>query len=114
MSEFISVADAASLRPGHGRTVHVRGREFALYNVSGEFLALNDVCPHAGGSLGGGCLENGRIVCPLHQWAFDPKTGACFNNSARPLNTYPTRVENGQVQIAVDFASGPNTAGQKI
>lgn len=114
MREFISVAEVASLPPGHGRTVHVRGLEFALYNLDGQFYAIDDLCPHAGGSLGSGCLREGRVICPLHEWAFDLKTGACVGNPAKSVNFYPTRVENGQVQIAVDFGSSPNGAAQKI
>ena len=114
MAEFISVAEVASLPPGRGRTVHLRGREFALYNLAGHFYALDDACPHAGGSLGSGCLENGHVVCPLHQWAFDLKTGACLSNAARPVDTYPARVDNGQVQIAVDFTVAQKPSGEKF
>ena len=98
---YISVADAASLPPGQGRTVHVRGRDFAVYNLDGEFFSIDNECPHRGGPLGAGVLENGEVFCPLHGWAFDLKTGACRSNPERPVKTYPTRVKNGQVQIAI-------------
>ncbi len=51
MSEFVSVADAASFSPGHGRTVRAQGREIAVYNLDGQFYALDDQCPHRGGPL---------------------------------------------------------------
>lgn len=102
MSHFISVADANSLRPGQGRTVHVQGREFAIYNLDGEFYAIDDKCPHRGGPLGSGCLENGSVFCPLHGWEFDLKTGECRSNPERPVKSYPTRIENGQVLLCVD------------
>ncbi len=101
MSEFISVADEASLPPGHGRTVHVRGREFAVFNLDGHFYAIDNACPHKGGPLGAGMLENGQVFCPLHGWNFDVKTGACPTRPDRPVQSYPTRVENGQVQICI-------------
>ncbi len=101
MSEFVSVADAASLPPGHGRTVNVRGREFAVWNLDGQFYAMDDQCPHRGGPLGAGALQDGHVTCPLHGWAFDPRTGACHSNPERPVNTYPARVLDGQVQICV-------------
>ena len=101
MPEFIAVADAASLPPGHGRTVHVRGREFAVYNLDGQFYALDDLCPHRGGPLGAGCLQNGEVFCPLHGWGFDVKTGACSNRPDRPVKTYPARLQHGQVEICV-------------
>jgi nitrite reductase/ring-hydroxylating ferredoxin subunit len=99
MSEFVGVMDVGSLAPGHGRTVHVRGREFAVFNVDGEFCAIDNTCPHKGGPLGAGTLENGQVFCPLHGWAFDVKSGACLTRSDRPVQSYPTRVQAGEVQI---------------
>ena len=98
---YVSVADVASLQPGHGRTVHLDGREFALFFYAGEFFAMDDLCPHRGASLGSGQLEAGRVACPMHGWTFDVKTGACQNNPDRPVKTYPTRIANGQVQILI-------------
>src|SRR5678816_1911541 len=91
MSEFISVGEAASFKPGTGRTVHVRGRDLAVYHLEGEFFALDDQCPHRGGPLGAGVLDRGEVVCPLHGWGFDPRTGACRVRPDRPVRTYPTR-----------------------
>jgi len=99
MKDFVSVADTSSLAPGQGRTVEVRGRKFAVWNVDGQFFALDDDCPHRGGPLGAGVLDDGKVYCPLHGWAFDPKTGACFSNPARPVTCHPTRVQDGQVWI---------------
>ena len=101
MGEFVAVADTSSLPPGEGRTVNVRGKEYALYNLDGQFFALDNTCPHVGGPLGAGTLEDRNVVCPLHGWTFDLKTGACLNNPSRPVACYQTRVVDGQVQILV-------------
>ena len=101
MSEFVFAAEAASLAPGHGRTVHLKGREFALWNVDGSFYCLDDACPHRGGPLGAGCLQDGLVYCPLHGWGFDPRTGACATRPDRPVQSYPTRVVDGQVLVLV-------------
>ena len=77
MSEFVSVAEVASLPPGQGRTVHARGHDYALWNLDGQFYCIDDACPHRGGPLGAGCLQDGLVYCPLHGWGFDPRTGAC-------------------------------------
>lgn len=104
MSEFVVVAEVASLSPGKGRTVEVRGRRFALWNVDGEFHVIDDACPHRGAPLGAGILDQGHVYCPLHGWAFDPKTGACLSNPARPVRRHSTKVEGGKVwmELAVD------------
>lgn len=101
MSEFVPVAEVESLPPGHGRTVHVKGREFAVFNLSGKFFAVDDLCPHRGGPLGAGLLEGTKVVCPLHGWGFDVETGACDVRPDRPVQTYPTRVRDGQVEICI-------------
>lgn len=94
---FYPVAEAASLSPGQGRTVFLRGREYALFNVDGQFHAIDNECPHRGAPLGAGTLEQGRVHCPLHGWSFDPKTGACATRLGCDLKTYPTRIESGEV-----------------
>lgn len=99
--QFVAVAEVASLPPGKGRTVEVRGRKFAVWNVDGAFYAIDDACPHRGGPLGAGLLENGHVFCPLHGWEFDPRTGACLSNPARPVPCHPTKVEAGQVWIGL-------------
>src|SRR5678815_4436420 len=98
MSNFVPVAEVSSLPPGHGRTVHVSGREFAVYNVDGQFYAIDDKCPHRGGPLGAGYLEKNQVFCPLHGWAFDVRTGACLSNPSKPVKAYATRVVDSLVQ----------------
>ena len=101
MKEFVPVAEVSSLAPGQGRTVEVRGRRYALWNLDGEFYAIDDDCPHRGGPLGAGVLEKGQVYCPLHGWAFDVKSGACASNPARPVACHRTRVEDRKVWIEV-------------
>lgn len=100
MSQFHPVAEIESLSPGEGRTVEIQGRRFALWNLDGEFVAIDDACPHRGGPLGAGVLQDGRVYCPLHGWAFDPRTGACLSNPERPVACHPTKVEDGKVWIS--------------
>ncbi|HSH96144.1 MAG TPA: Rieske 2Fe-2S domain-containing protein [Roseimicrobium sp.] len=99
--QFVAVADVESLPEGKGRTVHVRGREYAIYHLPDGFAAIDDACTHRDASLGAGFLHDGCVICPLHGWTFDLKTGRCHNNGARPVRTYPTRIENGKVMLGL-------------
>ncbi|HKX63137.1 MAG TPA: Rieske 2Fe-2S domain-containing protein [Verrucomicrobiae bacterium] len=101
MPEFVTVADLDSLPPGRGRTVHVRGREYSIWNVGGTIFCLDDECPHRGASLGAGTLEGTEVVCPLHGWAFEVSTGTCALRPDRPARTYPARVVDGRIEILV-------------
>ena len=47
--------------------------------------------------VGAGLLENGKVHCPLHGWAFDPRTGVCETKLGCEIKTYPTKIENGEV-----------------
>ena len=75
MSELIKVANVTDLQPGEGKTVMVGDRELALFNVAGQFHCIDNVCPHRGGSLGEGVLNDQAVTCPLHGWRFDVTTG---------------------------------------
>lgn len=99
LSTFYPVAAAASLAPGEGRTVFLRGREFALFHLDSGFHAIDNECPHRGGPLGAGTLVVGKVHCPLHGWAFDPRTGECATKLGCAIKTYPTRIENGEVLL---------------
>ena len=102
MSEFIPLLEVNSLPAGQGRTVIAQGREFAVFNLDGEFYVLDDRCPHRGGPLGAGTLVEGRVYCPFHGWGFDLKTGACQDQPDRPVAVYPTRIYQGQLQIRLE------------
>ena len=110
MSDFIPVAEVSSLAPGEGRSIHVQGRELALWNLDGQFYCIDDQCPHRGGPLGAGQLEGGLVYCPMHAWGFDVKTGACPQRPDRPVKTYPTRVMDGQVQVCLAATSSDGSS----
>ena len=101
MSDYLFVFEASTLPPGQGRTVHLKGRDLAVFNVDGEFYAIDETCSHKGGPLGVGFCQNGQVSCPLHGWIFDVRSGACITRPDRPVRTYPTRVFEGDVQIHV-------------
>jgi len=101
--DFLPALEAAALLPGKGETVLLAGKRIAVFNVDGQFYALDDDCPHRGGPLGPGWVEAGKctVACPLHGWEFDLKTGACLTVPARPVRAYPVRVVEGKVEVSV-------------
>ena len=69
MSDWVFVAEAASIKPGHYETVDLDGTLAAVFNVNGEFYAIEDVCTHDGTVLtSGNPIEGDEIVCP-RDWA---------------------------------------------
>ena len=75
----------------------------ALCNVDGEFYAVDDVCTHDGGALDQGELEGHEIECPRHGARFDVRSGQVTRLPAfSPIQTYPVRIQDGQVQVDLD------------
>lgn len=102
MTDFIRVLDADALPPGKVTIVTVKGRDICLANYRGDFYAVDNRCPHKGGQLGDGSLSGSDVVCPLHQWDFDVRTGISRYNPQDRVATYPARVSDGHVEIDAD------------
>ena len=100
MAEFRKVAKAEEIPPGQGKTVEVGGNQVALFNVGGTFYAINNVCSHAGGSLGEGFVEEDQVECPWHGARFNVKTGEALTPPAfEKVASYKVRVSGPDVEI---------------
>jgi 3-phenylpropionate/trans-cinnamate dioxygenase ferredoxin subunit len=101
MSDWIFVAEAAGIRPGHYETVDLDGSIAAVFNVNGAFYAIEDVCTHDGTVLTSGQpIEGDEIVCPRHGARFCVRTGEALSPPAyEPTATFPIKVEDGKVYI---------------
>jgi 3-phenylpropionate/trans-cinnamate dioxygenase ferredoxin component len=97
---WVRVAPVASIAPGDYATVEVDGAFVAVFNVNGEFLAVEDVCTHDGGGLAGGLLEGDQVMCPRHGARFCLRTGRALSPPAyEAVRHYETRVVDGQVEV---------------
>ncbi|MGQ9511143.1 MAG: Rieske (2Fe-2S) protein [Thermaceae bacterium] len=74
-------------------------RPILLLYTGEEVFALEDVCPHDGGPLHEGEVEDGRIVCPRHGARFDLKTGRQTLPAPRPVRVFPARLEGETVLL---------------
>ena len=77
--------------------VDLGGETVAVFKTSQGFRACQNVCPHAGGSLGEGNVEGETVTCPLHGWQFNLQTGACLNEPGNDIKIYPVDVRKGKV-----------------
>jgi nitrite reductase (NADH) small subunit len=101
MHEFVNVASVDEIPPGTGRTVEVNGAWIALFNVDGSFYAVDNTCPHAGGSLGEGHLNGHVVECPRHGWRFNVQTGERPENPEITVACCPVRIEGNKIQVAL-------------
>ncbi len=103
MSDWVSVAAAGELSPGASRVVDVDGTTVAVFNINGEYFAIEDVCTHDGGELASGVLDGDQIICPRHGARFCVRSGEALSAPAyEPTAKFPVRIENGQIQVRDD------------
>lgn len=103
MSQWIDVIAELALAEGEHIVVDVEGVDVALFNLSGQFYAIEDVCSHDGTEIASGELDGDEIVCPRHGARFCVKTGAVKCAPAyEDIASYPVKVADGRVWIAVD------------
>jgi 3-phenylpropionate/trans-cinnamate dioxygenase ferredoxin subunit len=99
---FEPVMSLADLPQGTMRPVVVAGREIVICHTREGVFALDNICTHAHARMCEGRLRATRIVCPLHGAAFDIRDGKVLAAPAAvPLPTFPLRVVEGTIEVAV-------------
>ncbi|MDB3921001.1 non-heme iron oxygenase ferredoxin subunit [Paracoccaceae bacterium] len=82
--------------------VELNGQKLAVYNTPKGFFATDGICTHEVAQLEDGLVIGTVIECPLHQGRFDVTNGKALSAPVCvDLNTYPTKVEDGDVYIDV-------------
>jgi nitrite reductase (NADH) small subunit len=100
---YVAVAPADAVRAGEMRELVVEDVEIVLVNDAGAIHAFQNRCPHQGGPLSRGRLEDGVMICPWHLWRFDARTGKPhFPEGYTAVTRYPVKVEHGQILVAVE------------
>lgn len=101
MADFVKVAKKSELGPGNGIKVEINGKEIALFNINGNFCAIDDTCQHRGGPLSEGAVEDKVVTCPWHGWQYDVTSGACLTNPAAQQNKYEVKIEGDDILLSV-------------
>ena len=101
MSAFVAVARESDVPAGEVRVVEANGKSLCLGHCEdGTWGAIDNVCTHDGGVLGEGELDDCLVECPRHGARFELATGEVKALPAVfPVNAYPVRVVNGQVEV---------------
>jgi 3-phenylpropionate/trans-cinnamate dioxygenase ferredoxin subunit len=103
MSKKIQIARVSEFAPGQYRSVEIDGERIALFNIDGEFYALQDTCTHDGGILTGGTLQGYSVECPRHGARFDVRTGAVMRLPAYiGVKTYPVSIEEDAIFVILE------------
>lgn len=108
--QYIKVLLADEVKEGEKRKVTLGDKVLLLTNVRGEYHAIDDRCPHMGGSLFEGVLNGDTIKCPKHGTMFDVRNGKVVQNGkllfvhlrVSDTRTYPVRAEGPDILIGID------------
>lgn len=94
--------DNDELPEGRVKTVTLGTESICVSHLGGKYGALCNACPHQGGPLGEGTIENGLLRCPWHGWDFDPHTGKPPGGYDDGVPTYPIEERNDGVYIGIE------------
>ncbi len=90
------------LPEGRVKTVTVNHKGICLTHFEGKFSALDNKCPHQGGPLGEGSIENGLLRCPWHGWDFHPCTGLPPGGFDDGVETFPVKTEADAIYVGME------------
>jgi nitrite reductase (NADH) small subunit len=102
MPDFVRICSQSEL-PGTGevREFTPGGRAFCVANLNGTICVLDGVCPHEGGPLGEGSIEEGRVACPWHGYAFDLQTGVSEQDPEVKADVLAATIEEGELRVKI-------------
>ena len=106
---YIKVAETNELKDGDKKKITLDDKTVLLAKIDGTYYALDNKCPHMGGSLGDGELEGYNIVCPRHGSAFDVRNGrlakegklAFIKVKTKDAKSYPIKIEGNDILIEI-------------
>ena len=121
MDDTVIVGRVDEIQPGCRKFVKIGGREYAIFNIGGDFFTVANVCPHEGGPVCTGDLwgyltaeilpdgevrefyasQGDVVACPWHGFEYDVRTGQCLGDRKKRLGTLQTRVINDMIVVVL-------------
>src|SRR5690348_4581318 len=97
---WCKVAELADVEDGAVFPCVASGVRLAVTRIGTLYGAVSTRCPHAGGPIDQGTLENGRIVCPWHGREYDRVTGEC-DGYADSLRAFPAEARDDGIYVQI-------------
>jgi 3-phenylpropionate/trans-cinnamate dioxygenase ferredoxin component len=101
---LVDVAPVDDLPPGSVKIVRAGQVAVGVFNLDGEYCAIEDRCSHDDGPLAEGEFdpEERVVICPRHGSKFDICSGRPLGLPAyEPVETFPVVVEDGWVKVDI-------------
>lgn len=97
---WLKVLEHGELPEGRVVSATCAHKTVCMSHFEGEYAALDNRCPHQGGPLGEGSIENGLLRCPWHGWDFHPTTGKPPGGFDDGVDTFPVEVRDDGIYVA--------------
>ena len=104
--EWLKIADCSHIGEDETLAVECEGQEVCLYNLAGQIYATDNRCTHGEADLSDGLIVDGCLIeCPLHEGAFDIRTGAPVKLPCTDaLRCHEVKVEAGAIFLRASKA----------
>ncbi|MCW5517680.1 thiamine pyrophosphate-binding protein [Muriicola sp. Z0-33] len=99
---------------GRVKTVTAGHKGICLTHFEGKYSALDNRCPHQGGPLGEGSIENGLLRCPWHGWDFHPCTGKPPGGFDDGVEVFPVKEEGEAIFVGLEKEPEPEATVSDI
>ncbi len=102
MPQFVKVAKISEIADQSAKCVEMAGMRIALFNLGGDFYAIDDTCPHEGGPLSEGVIKGEEVECPWHGSLFNIKSGEVTLDPAEEnVTNHNVRITGDVIEIEV-------------
>ncbi len=108
MAAWLTLCPSREIPHGHREVFGINGRWIAVFNISGKYYAIEDLCTHDGNILAfdrydqPSKIEGHEIECPRHGGRFDLRSGKATRSPADiDVAWFEVRIENGDIQIFI-------------
>ena len=103
MNNYIAVAHTDDIPIGERKRFEINGMRITIFNIDGEYYAINDICPHKGTApLIRGKLDGIAIKCPNHGYRFDLKTGKCSVDPTFNTKIFEVKLEANDILLNLE------------
>ena len=104
MAKFVKVGNRSEFQDLEaGKLVDAGGQSIAIFDLGGNYFAIENTCPHRGGPLAEGEMNGEEVICPWHGARFNIKTGAVVAPPAsQGVKSFPVRVTGDDVEVEIE------------
>ncbi|WP_327091883.1 nitrite reductase small subunit NirD [Nonomuraea sp. NBC_01738] len=107
MTRWTAVCGYTDLLPERGSCALVGEQQIAIFrDFDGSLYAVANQDPYSGAYVMARGIVGSRageptVASPMHKQVFSLATGVCLDDGGTTLPTYPIRVNEGHVEVAV-------------